>query len=150
MIPGYGIKIPHAAPCGTAKKKNNRGYKADSYTRLALKVLRVKLVLVTEGWGGMRDRQTHRQVQSTVTGQKPKDRRKGQFCGGRGMERGVRESWNICSGRDSQKQSLALSFCGWETEAQIGQATWPRSLSEVSSGRLSEPCFPARALSGFP
>ena len=56
---------------------------------------------------------------------KPKGRRKGQFRGGRGMARGVRESWNICSGRDSQKQSLALSFCGWETEAHYGQATWP-------------------------
>lgn len=116
---------------------------------MALKVLKVKLVLVTEGWGGMRDRQTHRQVQSTVTGQKPKDK-KGQFCGGRGTARGVRESWNIYSGRDSQKQSLALSFCGWETEAHYGQATWPGSLSEFGSGRLSEPWFPARALLTVP
>ena len=78
-------------------------------------MLKVKLVLVIGGWGGMGDRLTDRQVQSTVTGWKPKDRRKGQFCGGRGMERVVRESWNICSGRDIQKQSLTLtvSFCGW-------------------------------------
>lgn len=36
-----------------AAKKNFRGYKADSTPDWPWKVLRVKLVLVTEGWGGM-------------------------------------------------------------------------------------------------